>query len=36
MQVHGIRRLLAANPSDFDRFAHLIVVESLDERPGDR
>jgi predicted nucleic acid-binding protein len=36
MQVHGIQRLLTANPSDFARFAHLIVVESLDERPRDR
>ena len=29
MEVHGIRRLLTANPGDFTRFAHLITVQTL-------
>ncbi len=29
MQVHGVRRLLSANVTDFLRYAHLITIEPL-------
>jgi predicted nucleic acid-binding protein len=29
MSVHGVRRLLTANPADFQRFAEIIDIEPL-------